>query len=116
MLVVLLHTDDILHVLHTISVAFDIIAITETWVTDPFKDLFNIPYYSLYCFSCLCRRGGGLFIFVRNIFTAECITHDIEMTSFEQCLLCIKCADSNVSCLISVIYTSTPLKIHFKFS
>ena len=41
------HFDDILHVLHTINVAFDIIAITETWVTGPVKDLFNIPNYSL---------------------------------------------------------------------
>ena len=30
------------------------------------------------------------------------------MTSFEQCLLCIKCAHSNASCLFSVIYR--PLK------
>ena len=39
--------EDILHVLYTINVSFDIIAITETWVIDSIKDclIFQITHY-----------------------------------------------------------------------
>jgi hypothetical protein len=63
--------DELLSLLDTSSMLFDIIVVTESWLTDDCCQLYNIPGYSSIFNNRHNTRGGGVALFIREGFAIE---------------------------------------------
>lgn len=83
---------------------FDIILLTETWLTDVItSNLFNIPGYIFFRHDRAHGRGGGVGAYVNSNLSCDEITFDFEIDeSIEFLFLNIKC--SRISYAVGVFY------------
>ena len=66
------HYTDICSYLQKLQYTFDVIAMSETWLTDAIDtDLYNIDGYDLFISSRFHKNGGGVAIYVRNIYQSN---------------------------------------------
>ena len=63
--------NNLLNLLDMISEPVSAIAVTETWLNPTVDDLYNIPGYHFYSQPRTCRRGGGVGIFLLDIYSAK---------------------------------------------
>ena len=54
------------HYLSSLNYKFDIIAISETWVSEPEQNKFNINGYDVYHTTRKNKRGGGVALYVKQ--------------------------------------------------
>lgn len=81
--------------------AYDIICITETWLTQN-VDTFNLDNYRKFC---LYRNshGGGIMIFLKNCFTVNIIT-DMTYISNEVEILSLSISNNSINFNLACIY------------
>lgn len=95
--------NNILLMLSSLTLKFDIITITETWIDDKYnQNVPPIPGYNYYSRPRKNKKGGGVAIYVRNDLQTSAInwSESVDQSSFES--LFIQLNDSNT--LVGVIY------------
>ena len=76
---------DMCSYLHKLKYTFDVIAVSETWLTNTIDtDLYNIDGYDLFMSSRYDRNGGGIAIYVRNIYQSN-VLNDLTQV-IEKCM------------------------------
>ena len=63
--------------LDSLKCDFNVLVLTETWLTDDNKNLFSFPGYEGYYFIRHGKRGGGVSIFLKDKYT--CVYFDITV-------------------------------------
>jgi len=89
--------DEVLALFSSLRCKFDIICFTETWLTDNNKHLFTFDGYNgFHCVRPLLRRGGGVSIYVKNIYSASVLAaSSVSKPDIESLFMNITCADGN---------------------
>ena len=57
---------------------YDVIGVTETWLSESDGDEYNISGYTLYRKDRQDRRGGGVALYIRNSLEAQVLNLDKE--------------------------------------
>ena len=66
------HHDEFLSLLRVLSVKFDILCFSESWLTDTTKQLINFQgYQSFHSLRPINERGGGISIFIKDSIRAK---------------------------------------------
>ncbi len=95
---------------------FDVIGVSETWLTDDTVDNYNIPGYNLYYSNRQEARGGGVAVFVKTeLKCKECKNLEFNNSYCNTKFIEIEMADSK-NIIIGVIYRAPSSNPNFYFT
>ena len=97
--------DKIEHYLHELSYKFDVIAMTETWAKPETEFDFDLEGYDVYHLDRKDKKGGGVAIFINNVFNHR-IINELSMTydGLMECLTIELCLKKSKNIIVSSIY------------
>lgn len=98
------HLADIQAFLQNVNVCFDIIALSETWLSPTCESLYcsSLPSYNFFSKSRISRQGGGVGVYVLCKYSVHTLQLNLRITSFEFIALVAICED--VHMIILTIY------------
>ncbi len=96
--------DSLVMLINALAFSFDIIVVTESWLQDSTSHLYNISGYKLFCKQRHHGTGGGICIYVRDVYDGNIIPCSINFNSFEHLDVQITSAHWKTKCMISAIY------------
>ena len=97
--------DKIEHYLHELSYKFDVIAMTETWANPETEFDFDLEGYDVYHLDWKDKKGGGVAIFVNNVFNHR-IINELSKTydGLMECLTIELCLKKSKNIIVSSTY------------
>jgi hypothetical protein len=93
--------DSLRMLIDALTFEFDVIVVTESWLLNSAAHLYNIPGYKLFCKQRPHGLGGGICIYVKDVYNASIIPCSINFNSFQQIDILINSANIMNKLLIS---------------
>jgi hypothetical protein len=78
--------NSIINVLHMFKAPLSAIAVSESWLTESVHDVYSIPGYNFYAKSRTDKIGGGVGLYVSNIFDCKIHSDLCRMTEYLECI------------------------------
>ena len=100
---VLSKIDEFTALLHMMGCKFDVICLTETWLSEPVQNLANIMSFNAYHRVRDGRRGGGIAIYVNEQINCRSLDDLCVSLNHVECLF-LECHHKNVKFVIGCIY------------
>jgi len=74
------------NLLNMVKYPISAIAVTETWLSDPLRDVYSIPGYNFISHPRIGKSGGGVGIYLNNSFVYKCRLDLYRMLDHIECL------------------------------
>lgn len=90
--------------LENLPMQFDIVVLTETWLTDNIANLYTIDGYNMYCKQRADGIGGGICVYVKSQYQVTVSDIKFNTSCFEHFELSINSSCFKQSVIVSAVY------------
>jgi Reverse transcriptase (RNA-dependent DNA polymerase)/Endonuclease/Exonuclease/phosphatase family len=95
---------ELLNLIHIAETNFDIVAVTETWLTDQNDQLYQIPGYNFVNIHRTGKVGGGVGIYIESSYSYKVLVeYSIMLPYLESLFIEVQCV-GNIKIIVGVVY------------